>query len=136
MTDLNLKLQQKYDLLTQVLALTKQQTEFIEADDTDSLLTNIGQRQVFIDQLDAIHADIPDKAVLQNDPASLRLISEVTNLLNAIQEQDTSNEQAALRRMEALREQLKKTQQGRKTFGAYEASSINEVGGLYINSSK
>jgi len=136
MTEFMRQLELKHKLLSEVLALTRQQTEFIISDDTDSLLTNIGERQKLIDRIDSIQTDLPDREALRADQECMALIKETNALLTAIQERDAENEKAALGRMDDLRSQLRKVNEGRKTYDGYETVGKNQIGGLYINKTK
>ncbi|GHU93943.1 hypothetical protein FACS1894208_04190 [Clostridia bacterium] len=130
------KLGRKRDLIREVLGLTQAQTAFIENDDTDGLLTNIARRQKVIDKIDAIQAELPDKEAMRADPRCVTLITEVNAMLKAVEERDAFNEKAATSRMDALRDQMRKVNAGRKTFDGYEASGSNQIGGIYINQKK
>lgn len=130
------QLKRKHELLLKVLELTRLQEELILNDNTDELLSNIGKRQGLIDELDEIQAELPDKDSLKNNTDCLQLITVVNSVLNQIQEQDTKNEQAALLRMDALRDQLRKVSEGRKTITGYDNANKVDVSGIYINKGK
>jgi len=136
MNDLIIQLKRKHELLLKVLELTRLQENLIQNDDTDALLTNIGERQGLIDDLDLIQAELPDKESLRQNTECLQLITVVNGVLNQIQEQDEKNEQAGLERMEYLRDQLRKVNDGRKSVIGYDAPRGDDVQGQYINKGK
>ena len=130
------QLKRKHGLLLQVLELTRAQAALIENDDTDALLTNIGERQNLIDELDTIQAELPDKESLRQNSECLQLITVVNGVLNQIQAQDTENEQAGLRRMEFFRDQIRRVSDGRKSVVGYESPRGDDVQGHFINKGK
>lgn len=130
------QLKRKHELLLEVFELTRLQEDLILNDNTDELLSNIGKRQVLIDELDAIQAELPDKESLRNNSECLQLITVVNSVLNQIQEQDAKNEQAALDRMDYLRGQMRKVNDGRKTAAGYDSIKNSDVTGIYINKGK
>jgi hypothetical protein len=136
MNDFLKQLERKRDLLNQVLQITGEQTEIIESEDTDALLTSIGNRQKLIDQLDAVQAELPDREALRANQQCIDLVNEIKVILKVIQEHDARNEKAARERSDALRAQIKKINDGRKTFGEYEGRGSDKIGGLYINKTK
>lgn len=136
MNDFMLQLGRKHELLSQVLELTKLQEDMILQDDTDALLTNIARRQKLIDELDEIQAELPDKETLRQNSECMKQITVVNGMLTQIQEQDAKNEKAALARMDDLRNQMRKVNEGRKTFSGYETGGAPDVSGIYINKGK
>jgi hypothetical protein len=136
MNDFIVQLKRKHELLLKVLELTQFQEDLIQNDDTDALLTNIGERQGLIDELDLIQAELPDKESLRQNTECMQLITVVNGVLNQIQEQDVKNEQAGLERMEHMREQLRKVNEGRKTVTGYDAPHGDEVAGQYLDKGK
>lgn len=135
MTELKKLLTQKLRLLEEVLAVTKKQPSFIEADDTDSLLHNIEQRQKLLDALDAIQAELPTKEEMRQDEECKRLAVETTQILRQIQTQDALNEKAALEQMDKLRAQLRKLQDGNRTVQGYEGI-YQPYGATYFDTQK
>ena len=136
MNDFIVQLKRKHELLLNVLELTRAQGELIKNDNTDALLSNIGKRQVLIDELDGIQAELPNKETLRENSDCLQLITVVNGVLNEIQAQDKMNEEAALERMDYYREQIKKTNDGRRTVAGYDALKPGEAQGSYINKNK
>ncbi|MCL2085145.1 MAG: flagellar protein FliT [Oscillospiraceae bacterium] len=136
MNEFKVQLGRKRELLNQILDITERQAAVIEAEDTDALLTCISKRQNLIDELDAIQADLPSREALLGDGECVAMIGEINGILENIQANDARNEQAALNRMEELRSQLRKVNEGRKTYGGYETTGVNRIGGLYINKTK
>jgi hypothetical protein len=136
MNDLIIQLKRKHELLLKVLELTRLQETLIKNDNTDALLTTIGERQGLIDELDLIQAELPDKESLRQNTECLQLITVVNGVLNQIQEQDVKNEQAGLERMEHLREQLRKVSDGRRSVVGYDSPRGDDVQGHYINKGK
>lgn len=130
------QLKRKRDLLLEVLTITQAQPQIIADEDTDTLLGNIGKRQMLIDELDAIQAEMPDRETLRGSPECLDLVTEVNGILKEIEAQDAQNERAALARMEELRGQIRKVNDGKKTFAGYESVGANQIGGIYINKQK
>ena len=136
MNEFKARLARKRELLLQVLEITGRQLQVIEAEDTDELLVCIGKRQNLIDELDAIQAELPSREALLGDQECVGMIGEINGILERIQANDVRNEKAAIERMDDLREQIRKVNEGRKTYGEYETTGINQIGGLYINKKK
>ncbi|GHV09935.1 hypothetical protein FACS1894217_15010 [Clostridia bacterium] len=130
------KLARKSELLTEILTLLRSQQALIEAEDTDELLTSIAKRQKLNDSLDEIQAELPDRETMRANPRCLELITATNATLKAIEEQDAKNERIGVERMDAMRAELRRVNEGRKTYDSYEATGSNQIGGIYINKKK
>ena len=117
------------ELLLRVLIITREQPLLIEGDDIVALMNCIEARQKVIDQIDEIR--LPETAAEQARVHFPKLVSEISQLLTAIRQQDDENGAAATNKLAELRKQLQALH-ANKQATAYEGMPLSQ-GATYLD---
>ena len=125
--------EQKTGLLGRVLEVTSRQQEFLDAEEyTTRLMDNLEERQNLIDEINAVDKKLEEYLPYPHDARLLALADEQRSLIVEIAKQDESNERAARAHIEALKEKLRKLQEGKRGIEGYDPAPF-EQGANYID---
>lgn len=123
------RLSEQADLYAQLVVMGQRQLDLIRSNDTDSLLTLLGQRQRLLDQITALNRGLgPLQAILDAQPeaispehrAGLRELSErIGNLVREIQSLDEAGRSALTAGRDGVRHELDLVARARRAAGAY-----------------
>ena len=126
----------QFELLREVFDLARAQRASLERDDIDSVLELMGEREAIIERLARLAeeaAETPDNVVTfpgAEDHARQDALA-LDTVIRGILEHDRQNEEMLYEKMQQLRDELPRLQQGRRVAGAYRASS--SVPGTYVS---
>lgn len=129
----------QFELLREVFDLARAQRASLERDDIDAVLELMGERESIIERLARMveeAAETPDNVVTfpgSEDHARQDALA-LDTVIRGILEHDRQNEAMLFDKIEQLREELPRLQQGRRMASAYRPSG-SESGSLMSRSS-
>ncbi|MCK9486268.1 MAG: flagellar protein FliT [Dehalococcoidia bacterium] len=128
----------QFELLREVFDLARAQRASLERDDIDAVLDLMGEREAIIDRLARLAeqaAETPENLVVlpgAEEHARQDALA-LDTVIRGILEHDRQNEEMLYDKVQQLREELPRLQQGRRLAGAYRASS--SVPGSFVSRS-
>lgn len=114
----------QFELLREIFDLARVQRASLERDDIDQMLELMGERETIIEQLARLAeemAETPSNVVAfpgAEDQAMQDAIA-LDTVIRGILEHDRQNEALLFEKMQELREELPRIQQGRRVAAAY-----------------
>lgn len=128
----------QFELLREVFDLARAQRASLERDDIDAVLELMGEREAIIERLARLAeeaAETPENIVSfpgAEDHARQDALA-LDTVIRGILEHDRQNEAMLYEKVQELREELPRIQQGRRVAGAYRAPS--SAPGSYLSRS-
>jgi hypothetical protein len=121
---------QQFELLREVFDLARAQRASLERDDIDHVLELMGEREAIIERLAHLveaYAEMPENVVtfpgsedhLRQDAIALDTV------IRGILEHDRENEAMLFERLQQIRAELPRLQQGRRVASAYRPASMH-----------
>ncbi len=128
----------QFELLREVFDLARAQRASLERDDIDAVLDLMGERETIIERLARLAeeaAETPENVVTfpgAEEHARQDALA-LDTVIRGILEHDRQNEAMLYEKVQQLREELPRLQQGRRVAGAYRAST--PAPGAYVSRS-
>jgi len=107
----------KRDHLEAIYTLTLKQDELIRDLDVTGLMDNLNARQAYIDAVDDLERDMPDRRTMLMNHDCAQLAVEINDVIARIQTLDARNQQKARDCLVFLKGQTKKAAEGRRGVG-------------------
>lgn len=121
--ELTVKKDKKMTYLQELYNLTLKQKDALDEEDVESLQRLINEKQVFIDKINRIDAEI-----VQLEENYLEEVNDnCKKLMTAIKEVDEANRQKANYYFQALKEKIGNIRRGKKVYNTYNPAFSNSA---------
>lgn len=127
----------RFQILREIFDLARAQREHLEADRLESVLELMDERDALMVQLERLlaeGAELPDNVIAFPSAATSEWAEQdelaLDTLIRGILEHDQQNEQILAEKMDAVRHELPRLQQGRRAHAGYR---VQRDGGTYID---